>query len=257
MKLVASLVVHNELDRYLELCIDSLLEFCDLVAALDDHSDDGTYEFLDRHPKVNVLRATESFYAHEGRVRQDLLHWTLTAGPTHILAIDADEFVADGRMLRQGLTNQPQHDVWTLGMQEIWKADENHLYIRSDGGWRAHETTCLFRVPEERPRSWAIADKALACGREPVYVRQQYRQALRTGTEILHFGWTNESERQARYDRYVVADGGQYHASTHLQSIMAPDNRVRLKRREWPFKLLPYRAALLEKTRVTREPVRS
>jgi glycosyltransferase involved in cell wall biosynthesis len=255
VKLVASLVVHNELSRYLELCLDSLLDFCDEIRVLDDHSSDGTYEWLDAQGDgaISVCQNRgSSFYEHEGRVRQMLLNWTLLAEPTHIIAIDADEFVADGRMVRKSLQNEPNHDVWTLGMQEIWKADENQLYVRRDGGWRPAETTCLFRVPPELPTSWGIADKQLACGREPVYVRQQFRSALRTGTEVLHFGWTNEAERRARYTRYEVADGGRFHASQHLQSILWPDNRVRLQRREWPSGLLPYKETLLEKVRQPR-----
>ncbi|MDF2751675.1 MAG: glycosyl transferase family protein [Gaiellaceae bacterium] len=253
MKLVASLVVRNELSRYLEPCVASLLEFCDEIRVLDDCSDDGTLGWLGKKwvsERVFVATTQErSFYVHEGRIRQQLLEWTLKAEPTHILAIDADEFVADGRMLRKGLTNQPQQEVWTLGMQEIWKADENALWIRSDGGWRAHETTALYRVPPELPHSFAIVDRALACGREPQYVRRQYRQALRTGTEILHFGWTNVSERRVRYDRYVVADGGRFHASAHLQSILFEDRRVRLRKREWPAELAAYKDVLLEKVR--------
>lgn len=253
MRLVASLVTRNELSRYLELCIASLLEFCDEIRVLDDCSDDGSLGWLGKRWKqerVFVMTTREpSFYVHEGHTRQTLLEWTLRAEPTHILAIDADEFVADGRMVRKSLQNNPSQEVWTLGMQEIWKADEEQLYVRNDGGWRTHDAPMLFRVPSEPPHSWAIQDKALACGREPVYVRQQFRHALKTGTDTLHFGWTNESERRSRYTRYEIADGGRFHASQHLQSILWPDNRVRLQRRAWPAGLLPYQAHLLEKVR--------
>jgi glycosyltransferase involved in cell wall biosynthesis len=257
VNLVAGLVVRNELSRYLELCIDSLLEFCDEVRVIDDRSTDGSYEYLISGQQVArkisaIGNRGPGFYEHEGRLRQQLLEWTLGAEPTHILAIDADEFIADGRMVRQSLEHQPQQEVWTLGMQEIWKADEGALWIRSDGGWRAHETTALFRVPDVLQSNWGIADKQLSCGREPVYVRNQFRSALRTGTEILHFGWTNESERIPRYERYAVADGGRFHASAHLQSILFEDRRVRLKRRGWPVALVPRQHELLERVRETR-----
>jgi len=251
VRLVASLVVHNELSRYLESCLDSLLEFCDEIRVLDDHSTDGTTEWLEGQGDgaIHTLRkGSEGFYSHEGRVRQMLLQWTLDASPTHILSIDADEFIADGPALRKALRNQPDQEVWTIEMQEIWKADENALWIRSDGGWRSHNAPILFRVPESLPSSFGIADKALACGREPVYVRKQFSKALRTGTEILHFGWTNESERRARYERYAVADGGRFHASAHLQSILYEDRCVRLKRRPWPMALAPYQSAILQRS---------
>lgn len=254
MKLVAGVVVHNELSRYLELCMDSLRDFCDEVRVLDDYSSDGTWEWLVAQADGAIVAKQNTgppLFEHEGLGRQRLLEWTLAGEPTHILAIDADEFVADGRMVRKSLQNGPNQEVWTLDMQEIWKADDNQLYVRNDGGWRSHPAPLLFRVPEQLPRQWGIADKALACGREPVYVRNQFRHALRTGTEILHFGWTNESERQARYDRYAVADGGQFHASSHLQSILFEDRRVRMQRRQWPPGLSAYRERLLERVRAT------
>lgn len=257
MKLVAGMVVHNELSRYLESCLASLLEFCDEVRVLDDRSTDGTYEWLISGAQLlrgisAVGNRQEGFYEHEGRIRQQLLDWTLGAQPTHILAIDADEFIADGQVLRNAVENLPGQEIWTLAMQEIWKADEGALWIRSDGGWRSHNAPILFRVPERLPSNWAIADKQLACGREPVYIRNQFGNALRTGTEILHFGWTNVSERQARYERYAVADGGRFHASAHLQSILWEDRRVRLSRREWPAGLVSQQRELLEGVRAER-----
>lgn len=255
LNLTASLVVHNELSRYLHPCIEGLLEFCDAIFVLDDHSTDGTYEWLMEHPCAEVIVVKNGkgrFYDHEGELRQRLLSLTLATQPTHILAVDADEFIADGRMLRQSLKNMPMQEVWTLQMQEVWKADENALWIRADGGWRAHETTCLYRVPAQLPVDFGIANKQLASGREPVYVQHRYRASVRTGTDILHFGWANEHERRARYTRYEVADGGRFHTSNHLQSILDPDDRVRLNRHEWPASLLMRQADMLERIRQPR-----
>lgn len=253
MKIVASLIVHNELGRYLSMCVDSLLDFCDEVRALDDASTDGSYEWLRERDGVAVQTyASESrFYAHEGRARQHLLEWTLDANPTHILAIDADEFVSNGRAVRAALIREPLQPVWTLVMDEVWKADEDHLYVRRDGGWRPHACPCLWRVPGDYQPvgEWTIEQKALACGREPVAVRKQWSQAISTGEQILHFGWTNESERQQRYDRYAEHDGGKFHASHHLRSILYPDKRVRMQRKNWPSGMIEIRDPLLQRVR--------
>lgn len=250
MNLVASLIVHNERDRYLEPVVSSLLEFCDELRVLDDSSDDGTYEWLVGQERVAVTpNLGERFFAHEGQARQRLLEWTLEARPTHVLAIDADEFVADGRAVRAALDMDDLAPVWTLPMQEVWKVDENRLWLRRDGGWREHPAPVLWRVPVRgmRNQSWRISDKALSCGREPVAVRQLFfrRQALVSGTEILHFGWTNVADRAARYARYVEHDGGQFHASQHIQSIMWSDRRVRLSPRDWPVGLVPRKHELM------------
>ena len=246
--LIASLIVKDELGRYLKPCVESLLEFCDEVAMVDDGSTDGTHGWAFSQERVHCCKTGKAhFFEHEGRARQFLLEWTLAREPTHILAIDADEFIADGRALRAAIDMDEEQPVWTLEMDEVWKADERNLWLRRDGGWRPHAAPILYAVPAKRPANFRIQDKALACGREPMSIRAQFRHALKTGTEILHFGWTNVSERRARYDRYVEHDSGQFHQKRHLDSIMYDDRRVGLTRRSWPVALLDRKAALLER----------
>jgi hypothetical protein len=180
------------------------------------------------------------FYEHEGRARQAALEWTMGSAPTHILAIDADEFVAEGHALR-GRVEAHQHGVVSLNMQEVWKADDHGLLIRQDGGWKEHGVACVFHVPpnvhtdRSIRRHWRINDRALACGRIPIWstVRGN-RGGNPVIGDLLHFGWANEADRDARYQRYVEHDGGVHHAGSHLESIMWPDERVSLTRRPWP-----------------------
>lgn len=241
MRLAASMVVRNERSRYLDVALDSLLGFVDLIVILDDASDDGTSEHLaaraaDDERIVVERNRTAGFFAHEGRTRQRLLQVTLQHAPTHVLAIDADELVDDGRAVRASVEADEGRGSWSLVMEEVWKADPAFLWTRQDGGWRAHAVPVLWRVPgkrELRTAAWTIPQRQLACGREPSAVRR-IRPAVVTGAAILHFGWTRESERRARAQRYQVADGGRFHASAHLDSILWPDRRVRLMRRRWP-----------------------
>lgn len=247
IRLVASLIVRNELGRYLKPCVRSLSEYCDEIRVLDDASSDGTSAWLGTQEKVRLkINYGPSFFDNEGQARNILLDWTLEAEPTHILAIDADEFLSDGKRVRQ-ILDAGLARVWTLKMEEVWKADTDSLWIRNDGGWRAHEIPCLWEVPEQMGSDWRITDRALACGREPEAVRHQFRRAQSTGESILHFGWTNESAREARYQRYVTHDGGEFHANQHIQSIMYPDDRVRLQGRLWPGSLIGLQAELLER----------
>lgn len=255
MKLVASLVVHNEYDRYLDLCVEHLLTYCDAIAVLDDASDDGTEEYLaslsDRGATIRYSRNERStFYEHEGRTRQRLLDLTLALGPTHILAIDADEFVAEPALVRH--VCQLTAPVWTLEMEEVWELDGDCLCVREDGGWASHPVPILWAVESlmraDDPQ-WRIADKALACGRVPVAVARAHRPPS-SGTEVLHFGWAREAERERRHWRYAVADGGRFHRSAHLDSILWPPDHVQLRGREWPPALETLRGEL--GVRVTR-----
>ncbi len=236
VNLVASLIVKNELGRYLQACIGSLREFCDLVAVLDDGSTDRTGEWLDDNADdrmvVKHIDAEDGFFAaHEGRRRQALLDFTMEQTPTHVLAIDADEFVAKGQMIRH-FCELPL-PLGQLVMQEVWTMDGKHLGIRQDGGWREHPVPILYAVKDPDPSLWRIQDRALACGREPMAIRGM-RRPRPTGTEVLHFGWANEAERATRYQRYVEADGGKFHNRRHLDSIMWPDEKVQISERKWP-----------------------
>lgn len=242
MKLIAMMVVSNEADRYLSPCIENLLGFCDEIRVLDDGSTDGTMEVLGAYESVETIRNDyPTFFEHEGRARQQLLEWTMAGDPTHVLAIDADEFVADGEILRMALAEDSFTGVVKLAMTEIWGADSNWLQVRMDGAWKPRPIGIAFRVPPDHHsnrqyrRHWRIPDRALACGRVPMMTAMQANRTITEAvTDILHFGWANVDDRAARYARYVEHDGGQFHASAHLESIMWGDDRVQTKPMRWP-----------------------
>lgn len=243
VKLIAMMVVRNEADRYLRPCIKHLLDFCDEIRVLNDGSDDGTFAILESFgERVQARTQVQGFYQNEGMTRQALLEWTMEGGPTHILAIDADEFVSDGQAIRRAVEKNDSHTgVWKLRMSEVWKADEEHLLLRHDGQWSPRPIGIVFKVPEmgefrrQNRRHWRIPPVQLASGRTPILVTQA---SNRTTTDpicdILHLGWACEADRAARYERYVVHDGGAFHQSKHLDSIMWTDAQVRLFPVNWP-----------------------
>ncbi len=255
MNLVASLIVRDELDRYLRPCITSLLSFVDEVRVLNDHSTDGSDEWLREQPRVHLTDSrAEPMFEHEGAARNALLQWTFQAKPTHVLAIDADEFVTDGAAIRAACETNAGRGSWSLGMEEVWRADERNLWIRQDGGWKAQERgiPILWQAPRARvgaTGAWQIPMRQLACGREPAAVRRF--RPIPSGSGLLHFGWSCKADRAERYQRYVDHDGGRFHNRAHLDSIMWSDRMVRLARRRWPAGI--DKAALLE--RIRREAV--
>lgn len=245
MKLVASVICRNELGRYLEPFVAHLLEFVDEIRVLDDSSNDGTREWLQDQEGVEVARTVlPSFYIHEGATREQLLEHTFAGNPSHVIAIDADEFVTDGAAVRAACEADQGKGAWAVGLEEVWQADPDNLHIRTDGGWGLQgRSPLLYRVPERRGSDWRIMDRALACGREPLAVRKI--RATPVDATVLHFGWTREAERAARYQRYVEHDSGKFHARAHLDSIMWDDRRVKLRTRQWPTSLEPWKTAIL------------
>ena len=251
MRLIASAIVRNEAHRYLRLWLEHLLEFVDEVRVVDDASTDETAEILNEFQGVSVLTRTEpGFYAHEGQARQELLSYTLLGRPSHILAIDGDEFVTDGLHLRNLCQRETEAQGFHVCMEEVWGATDDHYKVRVDGHWRPYSSPFLWRVPHNA-RALRIQDKKLACGRMPLRNR---RGVLQSGVSFLHFGWANQAERQARFDRYALHDGGEFHASAHLNSIMWDDARVRTTECPWPAGLEHLKDRLVE--RANRSPDR-
>lgn len=251
MKLVASLIVRDELARYLEPCLAHLLEFCDEIRVLDDDSSDGWVRELSvaYDSRITVLRQhvpgrneKPDFHLH-AQARNALLTWTLDASPDYVLAIDADEFVADGQAVRRACETGAQ--VVTLEMAEVWEACPDTLCIRQDGGWRSHEIGCVWRAAAFARQALSLADKGHATGRVPDVVHRG--RARPSGTSQLHFGWANRGERAERYQRYAVGDAGKFHAAAHIQSIVWPDSKVECEPRPWPPTLAPWQAAILER----------
>ena len=248
MKLVASLIVRNEVGRYLPLAVEHLLTYCDEVRILDDGSDDGTYEYLGglQDPVFVKHVVTPSFYVDESSARDALLKWTMVGEPDYVLSIDADEFVADPQRLLIAMADK--YPVYALSMTEVWRADEDGLQVRVDGLWGPRPSPMLWKAPDrlDERYGWHIPRRKLACGREPVAVRRA--SAKVTGIPVYHFGWARESEREQRYSRYVEHDGGRFHRNTHLQSIMWPQDRVALVAEDWPIGLSGIRTRLLGAT---------
>lgn len=246
MKLVASIIAKNEIDRYLPLVVDHLLTFCDEIRVLDDGSTDGTYEWLGglRLPVIVKKNPSTTFYDYESKARQALLEWTMKGEPDYVLSIDADEFVEKPDVIRQ-LVDQARHSVYVLNMEEVWRADDR-LHIRVDGHWGKRLCPILWRAPETWTSAWDIPDRKLACGREPQIVRKTKFQ--RSHVSVFHFGWACESERPARAERYFEHDKGQFHRDAHLQSILWGDDRVRTHPIPWPSGLSPVREGLVERS---------
>jgi hypothetical protein len=250
MKLVATMMCAKvETDRYLHAAVAHALGYCDEIVLTFDGvkprpENDWTLGLTWGDDDVRVIShwSHVGFFEHEGRCRQQGLDVAMERDPTHILAIDADEFVSDGTLLRMNVQARPEVATWSLCMQEVWKADADGLTLRSDGQWVERDVPILYR-PDSIPKALLqMPDKALASGRTPVRLSQP---RAHTCTAILHFGWTRLEERQRRYDRYVQHDGGRFHASAHLDSIMWPDSRLRFTGRDWPASLLPVKDRVL------------
>lgn len=227
MKLTASVIWRpGETARYQPALIHHLLGYVDEARVLYDGYPGLEAQQIAAIPRTHVCSRGPSLWKAfgEGHARQRLLEWTLEGDPTHILAVDADEFVPNGRQLRRIVERNPTVDVFALRMCEVWERHAVPWTIRVDGGWVPHWQPILWRVQTARPDdigSWEIPDRQLASGRVPemVALLGEIGEALPT-VDICHLGWSDPTERKARSDRYMAIDGGQFHDRRHLESIL-------------------------------------
>lgn len=239
LKLTASLILRNELDRYLGPCLDALLEYVDEIRVLDDSSSDGWEETLrpswgSSGARVLVHRHTvadrnahDSFHLHAA-ARTALMRFTLEGDADYVLAIDADEFVTDGPAVRRACGRGPEA-VSTV-ITEVWEACDELLCTREDGGWRQHPIANVWSTARFRGEVLKLTDRGTATGRVPDVVHRA--KAIPSGAATLHFGWANRADRPKRFMRYGGTNEG--HASAHVKSIMWPDELVTLKPESWP-----------------------
>lgn len=239
MILCASVIVRDELDRYLGPCLDSLLEFCDTICILDDSSTDGWEKTLTpgwgtAGSRVTVLRhsvpdrnAHDAFHLHAA-ARTALMRFTLAGDADYVLAIDADELVTDGAAVRKACERRPEA-VSTV-ITEVWEACNELLCTREDGGWRQHPIANVWSTARFRGEALKLTDRGTATGRVPDVVHRA--RVIPSGAATLHFGWACRADRPERFARYGGPDEG--HASAHVKSIMWPDELVTLKPEPWP-----------------------
>jgi glycosyltransferase involved in cell wall biosynthesis len=257
MRLLAAMIVRDELDRYLPEALDRLLDFCDEVVVFDDGSADRTGDWLAEYTlrkRRRILQPRSSISVWdrlgEGAARQKLLDYVLAfqPAPDWALSIDADEIVSDGQALRSFLERHDPFEVpaaVSLTMREVWER-ETHLHgyldedpeeievwqVRVDGGWAPREVPVVWTPPHRKLSSrerweygWTIPNRRLACGREPECVR--LLDAVPSGVDLLHLGWSDPAEREARVERYMRIDGGRFHASEHLRSILGREPELK------------------------------
>ncbi|MBT2163458.1 glycosyltransferase family 2 protein [Zobellia barbeyronii] len=96
-KISALIITYNEIG-YIEKCIESMV-FADEIIVVDSYSTDGTFEYLENHPKVKVIqRPFENFTDQKSfALRQASNDW--------VLFLDADE------VLTPKLQNEIQHTI--------------------------------------------------------------------------------------------------------------------------------------------------
>lgn len=218
-RVLLSMLVHNEADRYLRRVLEHAASYVDQVLIVDDGSTDDTVavcrEALAGVPHRIVSLARSTFH-QEHRLRRMQWELALAEQTDWILVLDADELFEDGMRtgIRQ-LVDQDQADAIAFRLYDFW--DEGHY--RDDALWGAHRYYRPFlvrRLPGQRV-AWQETDQH--CGRLPRDVMGL--TLARSDLRLKHLGWANPRDREAKYERYKRLDpDGKFGIPAQYQSIL-------------------------------------
>lgn len=228
MRIVGSIVIRNEADRYLEPCLDYMTSFLDAVFVWDDQSTDQSVEIAVGYPNTQVVvRPDEvpSFLEHEGQFRYaawKAMEQDLVKPDDWVMSFDADEFlVVDTGKPRAALERAVKHAESraavgvVLPVPEVFSYEMGMAQVRVDGQWAQVRGPRLFKYLPEG--DWN--NKPMGCGSEPTYVAKGPLSSNNEGLHLLHFGYAIWEDRAAKYDRYSsLANHG--HANAHIESII-------------------------------------
>lgn len=223
MKIVAHMVVRNEVGRYLRPCLEWLSTMVDRVYVWDDRSVDGTVHVAADYGEVAVRSLdAPGFLDDESAFRQAGWQWMSELGHLRlgdwVLSIDADEFlVGNGeRSVRELLERAAFGGLpVTFNVAEIFGVREGRPLVRTDGFWGSIQAR---RFVPWTPQHVEFVPRAEGGGSVPRMMAEM-PHACSDALTLLHFGYAEAIDRQTKYERYSQGKG---HNKMHVESILGP-----------------------------------
>lgn len=204
-RVVLSMVVKNEENRYLRQILKHILPAVDAVMILDDASTDWTVDICkeilkDKEHKIIVNE--KSMFHNEWKLRKKQWKETLKMKPDWILCLDADEMFEDAFFEKLPyLLKENSVDVYNFRLFDMWDSPDKY---RSDRFWNAHKRYCTFLIRYQKHFHYRFRHTAQHCGRFPANIR--FMNCLNSDLRIKHFGWMKKEDRVAKYERYMKLD---------------------------------------------------
>jgi len=133
-QLTALVITFNEIG-FIEKCIESV-SFADEIIVVDSFSTDGTFEYLEKHPKVKVIQNPfENFTAQKSfALKQAKNDW--------VLFLDADEIVSDALQneITETVSSDTEIAAFWFYRQFMFKNEKLNF-----SGWQTDKNYRLFR----------------------------------------------------------------------------------------------------------------
>ncbi len=201
--LIGTMLVRNEAGRWLRQVLEQMASVCDKIIVLDDHSTDNTPEIC-RDCGADVFYSDRSYWG-TNELRQRKFLWELATSEAKtgdwILCLDADETMPNIYLLPPLLPiiKDIGCECAAFRLYDMW----DEARYRDDDLWSGHKRHWPFCVMYNADKEYEWQETPLHCGRFP---KNAYERMAQTGIAILHWGWSREEDRKAKYERYLKAD---------------------------------------------------
>ena len=208
--------VKNE-ERYIERALKPLIEVCDAVFVLDDHSTDRTVSIVRNTPRCILLNSPFTGL-NESRDKTYLLDFIVSSqvekkdllgsgSPHWVICVDGDEEICWrdlGRLVGGGGLSGVSYSFQIL---TLYDAEDQ---IRVDGVYEKLLRPSMFRLirPGMVFKSNGRHGGGLHCSNVPADIGFQVRTHQPEPVRVKHYGYLRKEDRERKYKWYVERDPG-------------------------------------------------
>lgn len=204
-KLTALVITYNEIG-YIEHCIDSVA-FADEIIVVDSYSNDGTYEYLAKHPKVKVLQKTFENFTNQKTFA------LAQASNDWILFNDADEIVTKAlrEEIGQVLNSEKTHSAYWFYKKFMFKNRSLNFCA-----WRTDKNYRLFKKSKVKFSSKRIVHETLEVDGTTGIFKEK----------LIHYSYKNYQdykEKMLSYGRFKAKEAFMKQKQfSYLQLLLKP-----------------------------------
>ena len=219
-KLLLSMIVKNEANRYLRKVLELNSIFADHILIIDDASTDETVKVCEeilKNKSYTIICNYESKFSKEYTLRKE--QWNIALSYDDFdwfLVLDADEILDSSFLnIKSQLLDQNEINAFYFRLYDMW----SETHYRDDNLWCAHNTFRPFLVRPDRNQQFNWNETNQHCGRFPkeIYQLSYSCHPLR----IQHLGWSSENDRINKYLRYKQLDpNAEFGNKAHYESIL-------------------------------------
>jgi glycosyltransferase involved in cell wall biosynthesis len=182
---------------FLEDWLKKTESLVDEIVVVDNGSTDGTFEILQKHPKVKALEKTEGF--HEGRDRIMLLEMAKKRNATWLIGLDVDEIFEDAFNRKDMIKMTNTDKMLVFGFRRFHMLyDEYHYQAKcKDLKELSRPSRYLYKVHNDLN----VRNVKIHCGVENLIGKR-----IMSPFRIKHYCNLHLDYRKKTYDNYIKID---------------------------------------------------